>query len=81
MKGKHVIVPFIVLALVTVIAAPPAQADFLVLSVVLAATFLSTAFMVEKTRDNENDATAEQTEKDATLQAQVDTTLASPSSP
>ena len=46
MKGKHIIVPLLAMALVTVIAAPPAQADFIVLSALLAATFLSTAFVV-----------------------------------
>ena len=81
MKGKHIFVPLLVMALVTVIAAPPAQADFLVLSVVLAATFLSTAFMVENARNDENEATAKQKEDNAILQAKVDSQIASPSNP
>ena len=63
MKGKHIIVSSLVVALVAVVAAPPAQADFLVLSVVLAATFLCTAFVVENARNDENEATAEQNEE------------------
>jgi ABC-type sulfate transport system permease component len=81
MNGKHIIVPLLVMALVTVIAPPPAQADFLVLSVVLAATFLSTAFVVENARNGENEATAKQTETNAILQAKVDKSMASPSIP
>ena len=81
MKGKHIIIPLLVIVLVTVIASPPAQADFLVLSVVLAATFLSTAFVVENTRNDESEATAKQTEGNAILQAKVDTPMASPNIP
>ena len=81
MKGKYIIVPLLVMALAAVIAAPPAQSDFLVLSVVLAATFISTAFVVENARKDENEATAKQNEEDAILQAKVDTQMASPSIP
>ena len=62
MKGKHFIIPILVITLVTVVAAPPAHADFVTLSVVLAAAFISTALVVENTRDSDNEQTAKAVE-------------------
>ena len=47
MKAKHFIIPILIVALVTAIAAPPAHAELVTLTVILAAAFVSAVVVKE----------------------------------
>jgi len=52
MKTKMFIIPILILALVTVIVAPPVHAELLTLSIILAAAFDTSIFVNETLRPN-----------------------------
>ena len=47
MNAKHFIIPILIVAFVTAIAAPPAHAELVTLTVILAATFASAVVVKE----------------------------------
>ena len=81
MKVKYFIIPILVITLVTVIAAPPVQAELITLSVVLAAAFVSTALVVETIRESDNEQTAKAIEDNTGRQVTAENTTVSPSRP
>lgn len=75
MKGKAFIVPILVIALVTFMAAPPAQAEFVTLTVVLLASLITTGLVVETARNNDDQQTAQSTEHEEPQPASSDVAL------
>jgi hypothetical protein len=58
MKTKHFVIPILVMALLTVIAAPPVQAELLTLSIVLAAVFTSAVVTTKVIKSETGNETA-----------------------
>ena len=81
MKTNLFVIPILVAALVTVIAAPPVQAEFVTLSIILAAAFGTAVVANEAVRsepDGETAATPDQS--DPVSQAPVDYAVLAPAS-
>jgi hypothetical protein len=79
MKGKAFIVPILIIALVTFFAAPPVQAEFVTLTVVLLAGLITTGLAVETVRSNNDDQTDQKAEQEETLTADSDVALSAAS--
>ena len=79
MKIKFFVIPILVAALVGVVAAPPVQAEFVTLSIILAAAFGTAVVANEAVRsepETETAATLDQSEPSA--QAPVDYAVLAP---
>jgi hypothetical protein len=73
MKAKFFIIPILVVALVTAIAAPAAQAELVTLTVILAAAFASAIIASEVINSETDTETASKpNEPDSVKQASVD---------
>jgi len=68
MKTRMLVVPILILALVTVIAAPPVHAELLTLSVILAVAFGSAIAVNETVNSNPDTDAASKPNKTATNQ-------------
>ena len=73
MKAKYFIIPILIVTFVTAIAAPPAHAELVTLTVLLAATFASAVFAKEVVFSKTDTETASKPdEPDSVEQATVD---------
>ena len=75
MRGKTLIVPILVIALVTFLAAPPVQAEFVTLTVILLAGLITTGLAVETVRSKNDDQTDQKAEQEDALPASSDVAL------
>lgn len=81
MKTKYFIIPILVMALVSVMAAPPVQAEFVTLSIILAAAFGTAVVANEAVRsDPEAETAAALDQSDPSRQAPVDYVVLAPAS-
>ena len=73
MKAKHFIIPILIVALVTAIAAPPAHAELVTLTVILAAAFVSAVVVKEVVISEPDTKTASKPgDSDSNKQASTD---------
>lgn len=73
MKTKYFIIPILVVALVTFIAAPPAHAELITLTIILAVAFASAVFAKNVVNSNQDKETASKpNESDSNKQASAD---------
>ena len=75
MKGKAFIVPILVIALVTFIAAPPAQAEFVTLTIILLASLITTGLVVDTARSKNDQQTAQNVEQEEPQPTSTDVAL------
>jgi hypothetical protein len=73
MKGKYFIIPILIVAFVTAIAAPPAHAELVTLTVILAAAFASAVVVKEvATSEPDTETTSKPDDSDSNKQARAD---------
>ena len=73
MKAKHFIIPILIVAFVTAIAAPPAHAELVTLTVILAAAFASAVVVKEVVISESDTKTASKPDdSDSNKQASTD---------
>ena len=73
MKGKFFIIPILVVAFVTAIAAPPTHAELVTLTVILAAAFASAVVVKEVVTSEPDTKTASKSDdSDSNKQARAD---------
>ena len=73
MKAKYFIIPILVVAFVTAIAAPPAHAELVTLTVILAVAFASAVVAKNVVNSNQDKETASKPDDpDSSKQASVD---------
>jgi hypothetical protein len=73
MKAKFFIIPILVVTFITAIAAPPAQAELVTLTVILAVAFASAVVAKNVVNPNQDKKTAsESNAADTTKQASLD---------
>lgn len=72
MKTKMFIIPILILALVTVIVAPPVHAELLTLSIILAAAFGTSIFVNETLKaEPDNETASKHNETDVIQQTNI----------
>ena len=73
MKAKYFIIPILIVAFGTAIAAPPAHAELVTLTIILAAAFASAVVVKEVVTSESDTKTASKSDdSDSTKQARVD---------
>jgi hypothetical protein len=77
MQGKAFIIPILIIALVGITAAPPAQAELATVTALLAAGFITTVLVVETiddvtTEPEGQEQTSEPPEKNSDAQARLE---------
>ena len=79
MKTKFFVVPILVIALVTVLSAPPAHAELVTLTVILAVAFASAVVAKNVVNSNQDKKAATKPDApDSSLQASTDHTKLEP---
>ena len=82
MKAKFFIIPILIVAFVTAIAAPPAHAELVTLTVILAAAFASAVVVKEVViSEPDNETASKPDEADSNKQASVDYSKFEPARP
>jgi hypothetical protein len=82
MKAKFFIIPILIVAFVTAIAAPPAHAELVTLTVILAAAFASAVVVKEAViSEPDNETASKPDEADSNKQASVDHSKFEPARP
>ena len=81
MKSKTLVAAVLAVALIGFVAAPPAQAELVTITVVLAASFATFYFVNEGVKANNAEESSEQAKVDNDLQAKADSPTPDPGNP
>ena len=82
MKAKYFIIPILIMVFVTAIAAPPAHAELVTLTVILAAAFASAVVVKEVvTSEPDTNTASKSDDSDSNKQASVDYSKLEPARP